>query len=141
MYFRSLKDHPHWQKSAQEILKLLDPDLIALINEVFPAPFPPADIYVTDFEITVFLEIPGWQEQDEFTLSVSENLLKIKGFTKQKQVVSTDAHCFSQEIFRGPFSRTIVLPDKIDPEKFSVKYLNGVLKMHFQRLSGEHDLD
>lgn len=140
MYFRNLKDHPHWPEAAQEILKILDPDLITLINEVFPPPFPPADIYATGDKIVIFLELPGWQEKNELTLSAGENLLEIKGSKKQEQVLSTDAHCYSQEIFWGPFTRTIALPYKIDPESLSVKYLNGIIEMHFQRLSGENDL-
>lgn len=141
MYFRSLKDHPHWPEAAQEILKTMDPDLVTLIHEVIPAPFPPADIYATNDEISILLALPGWQESDELTLSVSENLLEIKGFKNQEQVLSTDALCQRQETFYGPFTRTIALPYRIDPEGFSVKYSNGVLKIHFQRCSEENDLD
>lgn len=141
MYFRNLKDHPHWQEASLEILKQLDPDLLNMINEVFPAPFPPVDIYATDDEITVFLEISGQQEEDELMLSAGENQMEIKGFKKQGQILPIEGHCLSQEIFWGPFARTIALPYKIDPESLSIKCLKGILEIHFQRLSEENDLD
>lgn len=140
MYFRSLKDHSQWPKAVQEISKIIDPNLITLIHEVFPALFPPTDIYTTDDEITVLLAIPGWQENDELTLSVSENLLEIKGFKNPEEVLALDALCNRREIFWGPFTRNIVLPYKIDSKLHSIKYSNGLLKMHFQRLE-ENDRD
>ncbi len=141
MYFHRLKEHPNWSKTTSEILKTLDPNLVSMIHQIFPPSFPQADIYETDGEIIILLEIPGWQESNELMVSVSENLLEIKGFKEQRHVLSTDALCLRQEIFYGPFVRTIALPYKIDPEGFSVKYLNGLLKMHFQRVSDEEALD
>lgn len=140
MYFQSLKDHPHWSEAASEILKTLDPDLLSMINEVFPAPFPPVDIYVTVDEIIVFLEISGW-DKDELILAAGENRIEIKGFRKQGQILPIEGQRLSQEIFWGPFTRTIELPYKIDPESLSVKYLKGILEIHFQRLSEENNLD
>lgn len=141
MYFQSLKNHPHWSKATLEILKTLDPDLLTMINEVFPAPFPPVDIYATGDEIIVFLEISGWQEKDELILAAGEHQIEIKGFRKHGQILPIEGQRLSQEIFWGSFARTIAFPYKIDPESLSVKYLKGVLEIHFQRIPGENDLD
>lgn len=137
MYFRSLKDHPKWQEASKAIIGQVDPDIITMIQEIFPPIYPPADVYLTDKEVIVLVGIQGWSQKDEIIISPVNGGLEVKGVKYTLEPADVNAFCASQEIFRGNFCRTIEIPCEVDADDFSVKYTNGLMEIRLRQLQDE----
>ena len=86
---------------------------------------PTIDISETDNEIQVRAELPGVTPQD-VDVSVSGERLVISG-EKHASKESKGNGWVHRESASGAFSRTLPLPDRVDPAKVTAKYDNGVL--------------
>ncbi len=88
---------------------------------------PAIDLVEGDDEILVLADLPGLRKED-LELSVQGNLLTIKGEkkreepTKSRKVVRT-------ETWVGSFSRTVNLPDSVNPEKVEAQLRDGILRI------------
>jgi HSP20 family protein len=77
------------------------------------------------FEIHV--AVPGMNKED-FKLDLNDSLLTISGerkFTKEKK----DNSFHSIETQYGSFSRSFTLPENVDANNISAKYVNGILEI------------
>jgi HSP20 family protein len=72
-------------------------------------------------------ELPGVSKED-VDISMSENVLTIKGERKESQDVMDEEveYC---EITYGSFSRSLTLPTKVDADKINATYENGILEV------------
>lgn len=92
---------------------------------------PAIDLVEGDDEILVLADLPGVQK-DKLELTIQGNLLTIKGEkkleepTKSRKVVRT-------ETWIGSFSRTVNLPDSINPEKVEALFRDGVLRIRIAK--------
>ena len=86
---------------------------------------PAIDLSETDTEIQVRAELPGVASQD-VDVSVSGERLVISGEKKSAKESKTDGW-LHRETSLGAFSRTLTLPESVDPDKVSAKFENGVL--------------
>ena len=88
---------------------------------------PPVDLFETDHELCVLVDLPGLKFGD-LELSLNEDTLLLEG-TRQKER-STDLTFFCKERPYGSFQRTIHLPDRrLDADAMEAKLDNGVLKV------------
>ncbi|MGR3219330.1 MAG: Hsp20/alpha crystallin family protein [Candidatus Anammoxibacter sp.] len=97
---------------------------------------PPVDVYDSDNEILVKVDIPGLKK-DEIDVSIDEDLLTIKG-EKKKDAKAVDngmqeENYFRSERFFGSFSRSIQLPSKVEYNKTKATYKEGVLELHLPK--------
>jgi len=71
--------------------------------------------------------VPG-VKKDDLTVSVSDNVVTIKGETKreQKKEKGDYYHC---EISRGAFTRSVALPHYVDSDRAKAAFENGVLEL------------
>ncbi len=65
-------------------------------------------------------------EADNLDVSVEPDLITIRG-ARQREVETKDKNYFYQECFWGKFSRTLVLPYPVQPDKVRAKLKNGIL--------------
>lgn len=84
---------------------------------------PPTDVYDTDDEITVRVEIAGMKDTD-FAIHLDMNLLVISGTRPD----TTKRKAFQRmEIRYGEFSSQVELSSPVDTAKVEARYINGFL--------------
>ena len=104
------------------------PFMTALVPPITPA----ADIYETDQDYGVELEVPGYEEK-ELGLEVSDHTLVITG-TREETKAETDKAYRLHERLERAFERTFTLPPEIDEEHVTATFEKGVLKVHAPKL-------
>lgn len=85
------------------------------------------DVYQTKTHIVVVAPIAGVKMAD-IKVSITEDVLSIKG-KRQLEFDIPDHDYFTQECFWGDFSRSIVLPAAVDPNKINASFKDAVLKI------------
>lgn len=86
---------------------------------------PAIDLSETDTEIQLRAELPG-VKPEEVDVSVSGERLTISGEKKSSKETKGNGW-IHRETACGAFSRTLTLPDSVDPAKVTAKCENGVL--------------
>lgn len=86
---------------------------------------PAIDLSETDTEIQLRAELPG-VKPEEVDVSVSGDRLTISGEKKSAKETKGNGW-IHRETACGTFSRTLTLPDSVDPAKVTAKCENGVL--------------
>jgi HSP20 family protein len=93
-----------------------------------PALAPAADIYATDDEFVVELEVPGFEEK-ELSVEVSDHTLAIKGAHAKTEEEKTREFALHERIERE-FERRFILPSDADTEHVKAVFTKGVLEVH-----------
>ena len=83
------------------------------------------DVYQTPDEIIVEAMIPAVKPED-LDISISREMITIKGTRERTRSVEDDQFFF-RELFWGTFSRTILLPQEIEPDTVDARERNGLL--------------
>ncbi|MDY7027568.1 MAG: Hsp20/alpha crystallin family protein [Spirochaetota bacterium] len=86
---------------------------------------PAVDIVETGDEIVLTCDLPGVR-RDDLDLSISRNVITIKGEKKGEQE-KEGAKTFRKETWSGSFQRTLSLPETVDPDKVDASMKDGVL--------------
>jgi HSP20 family protein len=92
---------------------------------------PAIDLSETDTQIRVRAELPGIDPQD-VDVSVSGDRLVIAG-EKQACTEESGAGWAHRESLSGAFSRSIPLPESVDPAKVTARYDKGVLTVELTK--------
>lgn len=85
------------------------------------------DVYQNSDEIIVESTIAGIGTND-IDVAITPESVTIKGKREKKEKVRKDDYLY-QECFWGKFSRSIILPQEIDPDKSQASLKDGVLKI------------
>ena len=99
------------------------------LEDVGFAPFvaPPTDIYETEEEYVVELEVPGFDEK-ELTVEVVDHTLAIRG---ERAKAEEKAKEFTlQGRLARQFERRFVLPVEADTNHMKAVFAKGVLEVH-----------
>ena len=88
---------------------------------------PTVDIYDNDEHIVITAELPGMDKKD-IVINVKDGFLSLKGERSFDNEVKEKAYYCRERAF-GKFERVFRLPAKIDPEKISADYKDGILKI------------
>jgi HSP20 family protein len=99
---------------------------------VAPASLPAADLYETERELIVELDVPGYDEK-ELALEVSDHTLTVKG-ERLEEKEEKDKTFYLHERLEKHFERSFTLPVDADIEKMKAKFETGVLKVHVPKL-------
>lgn len=91
---------------------------------------PPTDIYETEEQFIVLIEIAGMEESD-FTVSIDHNILIVSGFRNSPLGERRGVH--QMEIPFGDFIAPIELPLNIELEKTEADYDNGFLRINLPK--------
>jgi HSP20 family protein len=96
---------------------------------------PPTDVFESEEEVIIFVEIAG-MKQNDFTITLTENILTLKGERKELPLGSR-TYYRNMEINYGPFERNIYLPEDIDSQGIKALYENGCLKIRISKMKGK----
>jgi len=113
-----------------EINRLFDRDMLDFGTEpaLFDEGFAPAvDISEDDNNVEVRCDLPG-VKKDDIDISVSDNLLTIKGEKRDEKEEKEDSY-YRRESWSGSFQRTVALPDSADPDKAKAEMKDGILTL------------
>lgn len=94
---------------------------------------PATDVYETDSEIVILMDIAGISTKD-ITLQLNDNVLVLSGLRREIAGVKRKYH--AMEIDFGPFERRIELPAPVDPERVTARYLQGFLEVRLPKVDG-----
>ena len=97
-----------------------------------PVLAPAADVYETDDEFVVELEVPGYEEK-ELSLKISDHTLVIKG-AREETIEEIERSYRLHERLERSFERTFTLPSEVDGGHASATFEKSVLKVHVPRL-------
>ena len=92
--------------------------------------FPVINMYDQEGSTTLLVEVPG-VTPDQLELTVLDDSLTLKG--ERPAVYQDGERPVRCERPHGSFSRTITLPDTVDPESIQADYQNGVLKVTMKK--------
>jgi HSP20 family protein len=90
------------------------------------------DVYQTPTDIIVQTMIAGVQP-DNISISITRDMITIRGKREENQSVDKD-NFFVQELYWGSFSRTISLPEEVDPEEAEAIEKHGLLIIKLPKL-------
>lgn len=87
---------------------------------------PKINMYEKNDIVTVELEVPGYTK-DDLEISITGDLLKITGKSKEQTEEKKDRRYYLSEISERSFTRTVTLPYDIVTEQAKAEFKNGVL--------------
>jgi HSP20 family protein len=90
------------------------------------------DVYQTGDEIVVKAMTAGVKPED-LDIDISRDMVVITGHRKEGSMAETGDY-LTQELFWGSFTRTIVLPEEIDPEQTIATEKNGLVIIRLPKL-------
>ena len=93
---------------------------------------PPMDVFDTDTEFVVIMDIAGMNRKD-INIFTEGNILKISGIRKDL-FPEGKKQFHSLEIQVGPFQRLIGIPGRVDTNSVSTHYTNGLLEIRLKKL-------
>jgi len=99
---------------------------------VAPAPLPAADMYETETELVVELDVPGFEEQ-ELQLEVVDATLTVKG-EKTEEKEEKEKSFYLHERLEKHFERRFKLPREADLDRVEARFHTGVLEVHVPKV-------
>lgn len=91
------------------------------------------DVYQDGDDIVVQSTVAG-VSSDDLDVHITPESVTVKGSREKLQKIE-DKDYFYQECFWGKFSRSVILPAEVDPEKSTATVKNGVLTVRMPRLN------
>lgn len=90
------------------------------------------DVFQTPTEIIVKTIVAGVRPED-VDISITRETVTIRG-SRHGDMTVQDHDYFHQELFWGQFSRTIMLPQEVEPDKASATEKNGLLTIKIPKI-------
>ena len=123
-------------------LSTLQNEMNRLFGSVFDTPtqpnggtlrrwMPAMDLIETEDHFVLRADLPGMSEED-VNLEVEERVLTISGERKAEHTEAKDGYHRVERAF-GSFSRSLTLPEGIDPEAVSASFDRGVLEVRIPK--------
>ncbi|SRR3989344_4811880 len=91
------------------------------------------DVFQTDDDIVVQSTIAG-VDQNDIDISVTNDMVTIKGKRVSSERIKSSDYYY-QELFWGPFSRSIILPEDVDSDNAKASMKNGLLTIRLPKLA------
>lgn len=89
------------------------------------------DVYQTPTEIVIESAVAG-VSPDELDIMATPDSVSIKGERRRERDVH-DNDYLHRECYWGKFSRSVILPQEVDPENAEVHFRNGILTIHLPK--------
>jgi len=93
-------------------------------SQLFSGWSPALDLYQNNDNIVAVVELPGMRKED-IEISLQDGMLTISG--ERKEESSEENGATRTERFTGKFRRSITLPTRVDVNKVSASYKDGLL--------------
>jgi HSP20 family protein len=92
---------------------------------------PPADIYETEEEIIILMEMAGLKKED-IEVFLDQGILRVSG-RRANPIQDTHLRVHQLDVDFGPFERMIRIKVPVDPEKTSAIYQEGFLVIRVRK--------
>ncbi len=89
------------------------------------------DVYQTPSEIVISSAVAG-VDPDELDITATTESVSIKGERRREHEVRKEDY-LHEECYWGRFSRTILLPEEVDPNHAIVRFKNGILTIRLPK--------
>ncbi len=93
------------------------------------------DVYQTPTDIVIQTMVAGVRPED-LELSVARDMITIRGSREESRTIDEDNY-FSKELYWGRFSRTISLPQEVEPEEVEATEKHGLLTIKIKKVDKE----
>lgn len=90
------------------------------------------DVYRDEGDIVIQSTIAGATAAD-IDISILNDMVTIKGSRSPESKVRSQSY-FYQELYWGPFSRSIILPEEVDADSAKASMKNGILTIRLPTL-------
>lgn len=91
------------------------------------------DVYQTPSEIVIESAVAGVSPED-LDINATTDSVTIRGRRHREKEVKDDDY-FYRECYWGRFSRSVILPQEVDPDAASVNFKNGILTVRLPKLN------
>jgi HSP20 family protein len=126
-----------WEPARE--LQSVQTEINRLFNTLFDSPtptaggvprrwIPPMDLVENDEEFVLRADLPGISEGD-VKIELQDNVLTVSGERKAEREDRKEGY-YRLERSSGAFSRSLTLPDGVDPEQIKANFDRGVLEIH-----------
>ena len=92
---------------------------------------PPMDLVETDENLVLKADLPGL-DTDDVNIEVKDGVLTISGERRTEQTERTDGFYRVERAFGG-FSRSMSLPENVDPDGINASFDKGVLEVRIPK--------
>jgi len=93
------------------------------------------DVYQTPTEIIIQTMIAGVKPED-LELTITRSMLTIRGKREESRIIDEENY-FTKELYWGSFSRTILLPQEVEPEETEAIEKHGLLTIRLKKIDKE----
>lgn len=93
------------------------------------------DVYQTNGDIVIQTMVAGVKPED-LELTIARDMVTIRGKRGENRNIDEDNY-FTKELYWGKFSRTILLPQEIEPEEVEAIEKHGLLTIKLQKVDKE----
>ena len=93
------------------------------------------DVYQTPTDIVVQTMVAGVRPED-LELTIARDMITIRGNREESRTIDEDNY-FSKELYWGKFSRTISLPQEVEPEEAEATEKHGLLTVRLKKVDKE----
>lgn len=93
------------------------------------------DVYQTPTDIVVQTMVAG-VKPDDLELTISRDMITIRGKREENRNIDEENY-FMKELYWGKFSRTILLPQEVEPEEVEAVEKHGLLTIKIQKVDKE----
>jgi len=90
------------------------------------------DVHQTNDDIVVQTMVAGVKPED-LDVTITRDMVTIKGKREKTNTVSEEDY-FYKELYWGSFSRTVLLPQEVDPEEADASERNGLLTLRLPKI-------
>lgn len=89
------------------------------------------DVYQTDNDIVIKSTIAGVKPED-LDVTINNDMVTVKGERKNEEIVD-NGNYYYQECYWGSFSRSVLLPVDVIPDKVDASLKNGILTIRLPK--------
>ena len=114
-----------WLSAEDEIRSAME-KFDRLFGEERLMPRPAIDAHTEDGTLIVEVELPGIDIEEDVTIEVVDDILRIEGKTEHDREYDREGFHVAERRY-GSFHRQIPLPDGVDPDEIHAAYNAGVL--------------
>lgn len=93
------------------------------------------DVYQTNGDIVIQAMVAGVKPED-LELTIARDMVTIRGKRGESKNIDEENY-FTKELYWGKFSRTILLPQEIEPEEVEALEKHGLLTIKLQKVDKE----
>lgn len=93
------------------------------------------DVYQTPTDIILQTMVAGVRPED-LEVTIARDMITVRGKREDSRTIDEENY-FSKELYWGSFSRTILLPQEVEPEEAEAIEKHGLLTIRLQKVDKE----